>query len=106
LGAALVPFSSAPAEAEGRCSNRPALNNRRCTEEAICHATETQLCACARTVSGNRRCIDISGGFEGLCSAEQCERNRDCAEGEVCVRLGACCGVEGLQVCARPCVIT
>ena len=102
LGAAVVPFSSAsPAEAQETCRNRPALSNRRCTAEAICH--ELPLCACARTVRGNKRCIDLAS--RDFCAAEPCERNRDCPEGEICVKLGACCGVEERQVCARRCVV-
>ena len=100
LGAALVPFSSAPAEAAGRCSNRPALSNRRCPERSICRQGPNQLCACARTVGGDKRCVDL---IEADCASEQCEHNRDCAAGEVCIKLGACCNEPGLQVCAPPC---
>jgi len=109
LGAALVPFSSAPAEAAGRCRNRPALSNRRCTEAAICHSSATQLCVCARTVSGDKKCVDLTPLISdpaGLCDADQCERSRDCAEGEFCVKIGECCEVPERKVCARQCDFT
>jgi hypothetical protein len=86
------------AGARGQCEDRAAINNWRCPGSRCGKCPD---CLCARTVSGRKRCLDFT---EGICPAtDECDRNRDCPIGEVCVQVAGCCGGLRKNICVPPC---
>jgi hypothetical protein len=83
-----------PASARERddrtCRNRPAIDNDRCREASICRVRTDQLCACARTVGGAKKCVDITG--MPCPTKDECDRSSDCPGDQLCIEIGACCG--------------
>ncbi len=81
------------------CRGEPAINNRRCPENRCGGGPE---CACAETVNGDKRCVNLD---EEVCPRrDQCDDGRDCPRGEVCIKVGACCGGRTRRnLCVRPC---
>jgi hypothetical protein len=105
LGAALVPFAATPAEARrrrNRCKGKPAISNDRCPEEdAVCRQSADQICSCARTVEGGKRCVDITE--EECPTTDECDRTSDCPGNQICIEVGACCEGSPRNLCVRPC---
>ena len=84
---------------EGGCAeDEPAISNRRC-EPSPCGGN--QSCFCAETVSGNRRCVNLR---RAVCPRrDECDSNRDCPRGEVCIKVGGCCGNPRRNDCRPVC---
>jgi hypothetical protein len=80
------------------CQGEPAINNRRCPENRCEGDPE---CACAETVSGDKRCVNLAD--EQCPRRDQCDRNRDCPQGEICIKVGGCCEGRRRNLCVRPC---
>ena len=80
------------------CQGEPAINNRRCPEN---HCRGRSDCACAETVSGEKRCVDVI--FENCPRRDQCDNNQDCPRGEICIKVGGCCGNPRRNLCVFPC---
>ena len=102
----LISLSPAVATAEGVCEGRAAVNNKTCSsiELTRCRANLTdRLCSCFKTVSGSTRCINITGGLD-CPTTDECDRNRDCPEDQVCVKMGGCCEGSRKNRCASPCI--
>jgi hypothetical protein len=96
----LISLFPAEAEAQGLCENKPAISNRRClSERGRCGACP--FCFCAKTVSGNIRCVEVSG--VQCPETDQCDSNRDCPNDEVCIQVGGCCGNPRRNACAPRC---
>ncbi len=104
LGSALGFFSlQGPAEgqveAAAACSG-PAIDNDRCVANR-CGGTRRRPCFCAETVGGNKTCVNLRG--ETCPSTDQCDRNADCPEDQVCIKVGGCCGRPQRNLCVRRC---
>jgi hypothetical protein len=97
----LLSLTPGVAGAEGGpCEGIPAINNRRCPLEAsVCG--DCPECQCARTVSGNKRCLDFTGK---VCpTTDECDRNSDCPGDERCVQVAGCCGGSRKNLCVPLC---
>ena len=47
-------------------------------------------CVCARNTNGEKQCVD---GLADTCRGRtRCQRNRDCDDGQVCIRVAGCSG--------------
>src|SRR5215213_10849719 len=88
----------AGADSDPECQGEPAINNVSCPEN-VC--SENPNCVCARTVGGDKKCVDL--GLANCPASDECDRNRDCASGEVCIRVGGCCGHARRNLCAPKC---
>jgi hypothetical protein len=95
----LLALFPAPAGAvsDRACRGEPAINNRRCPTNR-CRGNPD--CNCARTVNGDRRCVNVNAQCP---TRDECDRNRDCRRGEVCVKVGGCCTNPDLNVCLSLC---
>ncbi len=84
------------------CRNKSAINNKRCPPgpEVDCSPTNDR-CECTVTVNGNTRCVDYTG--TQCPDRDECDRNRDCRQGEVCARVGGCCGNPRRNLCVPLC---
>jgi hypothetical protein len=85
---------------EGPCEGVPAVSNRRCVESPCGNCPN---CFCFRTVSGRKRCVDLTGLVTICPATDECDRNRDCPGEEVCVRVGGCCEGSRKNLCVPPC---
>ena len=81
------------------CRGEPAINNRRCP---LTSCGGRSNCFCATTVGGDKRCVNFRNA---VCpTRDECDRNRDCASGEVCIEIGGCeCGRPRRNLCIRTC---
>ena len=86
--------------ADAQCEAGPVISNNRCRANQCRGRLD---CFCARTTGGERKCVELL--FEkGLCNRNQCRRDRDCPQGELCVEIGGCCEVDQrVNVCVSPC---
>jgi hypothetical protein len=76
----------ADAQSDPGCRSGPVIDNRRCPDNA-CGGNNN--CGCAETVSGARRCVNFQNS---QCpDRDECDRNSDCPQGQVCIRVGGCC---------------
>jgi hypothetical protein len=101
LGAVLVPFSAAPVEAatDRVCRGKAAIDNDKCP--AVDCSPTNPRCECTRTVNGDKRCVDFT---DTQCpTRDECDRNRDCRRGEVCTKVGGCCGGSRRNLCVPLC---
>jgi hypothetical protein len=90
--------ASAQVNAQQQCQGEPAINNRRCPTNR-CGGNPD--CNCATTVGGEKTCVNLR---EERCpNRDQCDRNRDCRRGEVCIQVGGCCGNPRRNLCVRTC---
>jgi hypothetical protein len=97
-----VVIDEAEAVTERRCKRKPAISNERCpSERSICRDRQNQTCACARTVEGDTRCVDITD--EECPTTDECDRSRDCPGNQYCIQVGACCEGSRRNLCVRPC---
>jgi hypothetical protein len=97
---ALFPgVAGAQVSAQQTCEGRPAINNRQCP---ITSCGGRSNCFCAETVSGVKTCVNFRNV---VCPRrDECDRNRDCASGEVCIKIGGCeCGHPRRNLCIRTC---
>jgi hypothetical protein len=80
------------------CRGEPAINNRRCPAN---NCGGDRRCFCNETVSGEKRCVNVR---DARCpNRDQCDRDRDCGRGEVCVKVGGCCGNRRRNACVPLC---
>ena len=113
VGAGLVAVGGPTATAartrkrrvDPRCRNKKAVNSAEMAcnppdlAEVVCD--EAANCLCARTVRGDRACVKAE---DVICFEKQCGSNGDCADGEVCVDIEACCpGGPPSRLCATKC---
>ena len=81
------------------CADKPAISNRSCPRFHRCGGKN--FCTCARTVDGDKKCIDLRTAH--CPTIDECDSDRDCGSGRVCVQVGACCGNERRNACWRRC---
>ena len=86
------------AAGDRQCRGEPAINNRRCPNTG-CGGNPD--CRCVENVDGEKKCVSFRD--EACPSRDQCDRHRDCARGDICVKVGGCCGRPRRNLCARPC---
>lgn len=97
LAAALLPISrplavtgrTAPARVPG-CDGKPAMDNKRCPRGRQTRCGGLRGCVCAKTVGGDKQCIYLLGVACPM--QDDCDSDRDCRRGEVCIRIAGCCG--------------
>jgi hypothetical protein len=95
LGALLVPFSPAPAEAANPCEGKHPLCSR---DPQRCKGKDN--CVCAKIRGDGKKCVNIKGRH--CPRRSQCNRTSDCRGGQVCVDVSGCCG-KGVGDCLDPC---
>jgi hypothetical protein len=92
LGAAGLGVAATEAQAHPECPRRGTGCCRDCRDTQ-------KRCACIRTVGGTRRCVyqccPEGGGATGIGGGLECDENRDCPSGQVCVRRRSC------DICAK-----
>lgn len=97
-----VATEEAEAATDRVCRNTPAISNRRCpAAESVCRRREGQICQCAVTVEGDRRCVDTTD--TDCPTRDECDRSSDCRRGEVCIEVGACCEGSRRNLCVTRC---
>jgi hypothetical protein len=102
LAALFARAEPAAADHSGKCRGRCAISNGGCGEG--CDTSCGPGCHCTRTTSIRIRkhrgiyCLDHSLG----CLAPPCTKKADCAVGEYCGLVGACCGA-GQKRCFPRC---
>ena len=87
-----------PEATDPTCRGRPAIDNNRCPRP---QCTRNANCFCAETVRGNKRCVNLRG--VRCPRRDQCDKNRQCGSGEVCVKVGGCCRGRKRNLCIRLC---
>jgi hypothetical protein len=96
-----VTSEEAEAETDQVCQNKAVINNRQCPDSgANCSPTNSR-CRCTKSVNGDIRCADFSRS--GCPETDECDRNRDCAPGEICAKLGGCCAGVRKNLCVPLC---
>jgi hypothetical protein len=104
LGGGLLALSPGVAGAqvsvEAVCEGKPAISNKACPSSRC--GDPSSSCFCAKTVSGAKKCVNLENA---QCPPQdQCDRNRDCATGEVCIQVGGCeCGHPRRNLCVPKC---
>ena len=68
------------------CRGKRAINNLICPES---RCTRQSGCLCAENARGEKKCVNLRG--VRCPTRDQCERNRDCGRGEICIKTGGCC---------------
>jgi len=81
------------------CAGKPAISNRVCPRFRKCRGKA--FCTCARTVGGDKKCIDLRSAH--CPTVDECDGDRDCPSGAVCVKTGACCRNTRRNACFRQC---
>ena len=84
---------------DGSCRRKPAISNTLCPRFRQCRGRP--FCTCARTVGGDKKCIDLRTAH--CHTVDECDGDRDCPASAVCVKVGACCGNTRRQACWRQC---
>ena len=105
-GTGLISRISRPAAAQSlgtadaQCEAGPVLSDRRCPFNQCRGRFD---CLCAKTTGGERRCVELI--FEKtFCGRNECDSNRDCPQGELCIEIGGCCaGSRRVNICVSPC---
>ncbi len=84
---------------QGGCAeDEPRISNAACRENPC---GDNQNCFCAETVSGNNRCVNLRNA---RCPRrDECDNNEDCPRGEVCIKVGGCCGNRRRNDCRPVC---
>lgn len=83
---------------DGSCAGEAAISNTVCPRIRTCRRG---FCACARTVGGDKKCVDLR--YAHCPSVDECDGDRDCPASAVCVKVGACCGNTRRNACWRQC---
>jgi len=97
-GGMLAMFPGVAGAQQGGCADKQAINNKRCPRSK-CGLNNN--CRCATTVRGEKTCVNFRNA---VCpTRDECDSTRDCRRGEVCVKVGGCCGHSGRNLCARKC---
>ena len=81
-------------------ADQPFISNQSCSALSCgnCGAG-----TCSQAVNGSRKCLDRSNF--ACPTRDECDRNRDCPEGQVCAKVGACCGRSRRNVCLPKCSV-
>jgi len=89
LAALLAVGGTAPitAASDATCQGEPAISNRTCPTKSC---SGNPFCRCAVTVKGDKTCVE-TGDLVPCPTRDECDRNRDCRKGEVCIKVGGCC---------------
>ena len=81
------------------CHDNRAISNTSCVTIGCVKSG----CVCAVSAKGDKKCVNFGGSV--VCpTVDECNRNRDCATGEVCVKVGGCCGGQKFNQCVPHCV--
>ena len=81
------------------CSGERSIDNNSCPFNEC--GPEHSQCVCVRTVSGENRCVNLENA---RCpNRDQCDSNQDCGRGEVCIKVGGCCGRLRRNLCVPLC---
>ncbi len=89
---------SAASRETRRCERGAAINNKICPGHKC---GRRPGCFCATTVSGKKRCVNLRNA---VCpTRDECDRDLDCASGEVCIKAGGCCGHPARNDCRPLC---
>ena len=83
---------------QANCQGKPAANNRRCVQNPCAGGGN---CFCWETITGDNSCVNI--GNLRCPKRDECDRNRECGGGEVCIKIGGCCGHPERNACAPLC---
>jgi hypothetical protein len=117
LGTGALGRAPAGAKTDRSCKRKPAIDNQRCPPEDAMEegmgtggpetgipgqCTDNPACFCAITVAGDKRCVNL-GGDEKCPNRDQCDSGEDCRRGEVCIKVGGCCGNRRFNLCVRRC---
>jgi hypothetical protein len=108
---AVLPTAALPAPAaarkrrkiDPRCRNKRPVNGADIAcdppsfDEVVCDLA--QGCACVQTVRGDRACV-VAEAIP--CPTQECLRDGDCPDGEVCIGMAACCG-QASAACVAKC---
>lgn len=101
-GGQIGPAAAAKDKDDRKCRNKPVIDDRRCPDEdSICKLREDEVCACARTTGGSKKCVDITN--EGCPTEDECDSNADCPGNRLCIEVGGCCQGSRRNLCVRPC---
>lgn len=84
---------------DGSCAGKRAISNTVCPRRLI--TCRRNFCTCARTVGGDKKCVDLRSAH--CPTIDECDGDRDCPSGAVCVKVGACCGNKRRNACWRQC---
>ena len=98
LGSVALGRKPVLAATDRSCKGKRSINNDRCPEDAQC--TSNPDCFCATTVNEDKRCVDFTG--EVCPTSDECDSGKDCRRGEVCIKVGGCCG-RNRNLCVRRC---
>jgi hypothetical protein len=90
--------AGAQVSVQAGCAGKPSVNNKKCPETNCGGNTS---CFCATTVANVKTCVNFVN--EVCPTRDECDRNRDCASGEVCIKIGGCCGRPRRNLCIRRC---
>lgn len=82
------------------CAGDPVISNRRCPRR-ISRCGGRRFCTCARAVGGDKKCVDLRSAH--CPTVDECDGNRDCPSGAVCVKVGGCCRNRRRNACWRQC---
>ena len=78
------------------CRGERAFNNRVCPQN---RCGDNRFCVCGKTEGGDKRCVNVNRRCP---RQDECDGDRACARGEVCVKAGGCCG-RNRNACVRLC---
>ena len=99
LGGGLLAMFPEAADAQQReCANKSAINNKKCPKTK-CGLNNN--CRCATTVRNVKTCVTFRN--RACPTRNECNRTSDCRRGEVCVKVGGCCGHKNRHLCAPKC---
>ena len=89
-----------PADTDPTCERKAAISNDLC---AINHCTPDPECYCTKTVYNKKRCVRYNGQVLRCPLQDECDRNKDCRKGQVCVQVGGCCRHPARHRCVALC---
>ena len=92
-----------PEDTDPSCQGKRAINNNRCPRGNRTQCTNNPNCFCVETVRGNKRCVRIRNYPPNCPDRDQCDTNRQCGAGQICARVGGCCGGRKRNRCLELC---
>jgi hypothetical protein len=102
--AALDEVAAKKKKKKNVCKNKPAVGGTTCdnAEPSICGpVNETEICICVDTAKGGKACVNL---FGAQCpTTDECNKSKDCGNGQVCVNVAACCSGSPNNLCAPKC---
>ena len=83
---------------DGKCQGKAAFNNKHCAAD---RCSRNGACVCATTTHGDKRCVSLVGA---VCpTRDECNNDKQCGKGEVCIKIGGCCGHGKRNLCIDVC---